>query len=406
MLWKMAWRNLSRNRRRSLITILAIALGVASVTLFGGYVSSAFSGLSRQAIHGEKLGHLTVAKQGYFEFGEVRQQDFIFSAEELTKIEGLLKEDPSVTLVSPRLSVRGLASNGAISTIFIGDAVNRGDLATIRADYGQRSGELDNDSEYGVALAENLASALDLKKGDPGVVFGATIDGQANAVDFDVSDIYNTGNTATNDKFILMSMELARSLLDVEGAERLTIMLSDNGLTDTKRAALEAKLNAAGMGVEVKTWRELSSFFKQVKTLFTLIFSFIFAIVVIVALMSVINTMSMIVMERTREIGTLRALGMQRGRVMRLFSFEGFLLALVGVALGLAILFGIGGLVNAADLSYVPPNSSNRVPLRVEFPTTMIVATAIAVIAASVLASMLPARKAARSEIATALTHA
>lgn len=405
MLWKMAWRNLSRNRRRSIITILAIAFGVASVTLFGGYVASAFSGLSRQAIHGEKLGHLTIAKSGYFEFGEVDQEDYVFSPEELAQVSRIVGADPAVTLVSPRLSVRGLASNGEISTIFIGDAVSRDDLAAIRADYGQRSGELDPANPYGVALAENLARALDLTPGDPGVVFGATLSGQANAVDFDVTDIYNTGNSATNDKFVLMSIELARELLDVEGAERVTVMLDDGGLTDARRDAFETALNAAGMEVEVRTWRDLSSFYKQVRTLFTLIFSFIFAIVVIVALMSVVNTMSMIVLERTREIGTLRALGMGRERVMRLFSFEGLLLAAVGVALGLAILFAVGGAVNAADLSYVPPNSSNRVPLRVEFPPLVIAATAVAVILASVAASTLPARKAARTEIAASLAH-
>ena len=410
MLLTMAWRNLSRNRRRSLVTIVAIALGVASVTLFGGYVANVYAGLASQAIHGEKLGHLTIAKQGYFEFGEVDQENYVFSAEEVEQVRSLLADDMDVTLISPRLSARGLVSDGRISTIFIGDAVATADLATIRADYGAssglESGSLDPENPYGVALAENLAKALDLKVGDSGVIFGATLDGQANAIDFEVSDVYNTGNAATNDKFILLPLDIAQQLLDTQGAERLTVLLTDKGLTGAKRAEIEARLNTAGLGVELRTWEELSSFYGQVRQLFNMIFSFIFSIVVIVALMSIINTMSMVVVERTKEIGTLRALGMQRGTVMRLFSFEGMLLALLGGALGLGMLFLIGGGVNVADLSYTPPNSSTQVPLQVDFPVAVIVTSVLAVLACAVAASILPARKAARSMISESLHHA
>lgn len=410
MLLTLAWRNLSRNRRRSLVTIVAIAFGVASVTLFGGYIANVYAGLASQAIHGEKLGHLTVAKQGYFEFGNIDQEDYVFTAEEVAEIRSVLADDADVTLISPRLSASGLVSDGRISTIFVGDAVAIADLATIRADYGASSGleggSLDPENPYGVALAENLAKALELKKGDAGVIFGATLDGQANAIDFEVTDIYNTGNAATNDKFILLPLEITRQLLDTQGAERLTVLLSDKGLTEAKRAEIESRLKAAGLGVEVRTWEELSSFYGQVRQLFNMIFSFIFSIVVIVALMSIVNTMSMVVVERTKEIGTLRALGMQRGTVMRLFSFEGMLLALLGGVLGLAMLFLVGGGVNIADLSYTPPNSSTQVPLKVDFPVAVIVTAMIAVLVCAVAASILPARKAARTVIAESLHHA
>lgn len=410
MLWTMAWRNLSRNPRRSIVTILAIALGVASITLFGGYVTSAFWGLKEQAIHGEKLGHLTIAKPGYFELGEIEQENFIFSRQEFETIERVLGADPDVTLISPRLSMRGLASNTQVSTIYIGDAIVREHLPIIRGDYDiaydQSTGALDTGSPIGIALAENLARALKLEKGDPGVVFGSTLAGRANAVDFDVVDIYNTGNPATNDKFVLMPFELGQMLLGTDGAERVTVMLSDDNLTEPKRASIRAALNAEGIETEIRSWSDLSSFYKQVVEFLTLIFTFIFAIVVVVALMSIVNTMTMIVNERTKEIGTLRALGMQQGRTVSLFAAEGLLLALVGIALGIALLFIVGGAVNAAELTYVPPNSSSSVPLEVEFPPLLIIGTALALAAAAVAASCIPARRLSRTEIATALTHA
>jgi len=136
-----------------------------------------------------------------------------------------------------------------------------------------------------------------------------------------------------------------------------------------------------------------------------MIFSFIFAIVVIIAFMSIVNTMSMVVIERTREIGTLRSIGMQRPAVMWLFSFEGLLLALVGCALGLVILFGVGGLINMSGLTYVPPNSSTPVRLLVNFPPAVIFAALGAVILFTVLASIAPARRAANASISESLRH-
>ena len=406
MMFKMALRNLFRNRRRSLVTILAITFGFAAITLFGGYITNVFQGLKRQAIEGETLGHLTVAKPGYFTIGSTNPEKYVFSGEEVEEMTALLAQDPDLELVSPRLSLRGLASNGEISVIFIGDAIVRGDYGRIRKDFKpERGGMLDPEQPYGIVLAENLAKALDLAVGDGVILFTSTLEGQANALDFNVVDLYNTGNAATNDKAVIVPFETAQRLLDTTGAERLTLVFADDVDLEAKQAEIEARLQAAGLAVELRNWEELSAFYKQVKNLFSMIFSFIFAIVVIVAFMSIVNTMSMVVMERTREVGTLRSIGMQRPAVMRLFSLEGLLLALIGCGFGLAILFGVGGLINLAEMTYVPPNSSTPVRLLVDFPPGIIAAALAAVILFTVLASIAPARRAANASISESLRH-
>ncbi len=127
-------RNIMKNGRRSLTTILAIALGYAAINLFQGYVHSTYQGLTYGAIHGEGLGHLTIFKKGYLEQGKLHPEKFQFSREEADRISVLVKERPDVELVTPRLSVSGIVSNGKNSTIFISQGLVPADDVIIRGD--------------------------------------------------------------------------------------------------------------------------------------------------------------------------------------------------------------------------------------------------------------------------------
>jgi putative ABC transport system permease protein len=136
-----------------------------------------------------------------------------------------------------------------------------------------------------------------------------------------------------------------------------------------------------------------------------MIFLFIFIIVFVIVVMGIINTMSMSVMERTREIGTLRALGMQRLGIMRLFSTEGMLLAVLGCAVGLLLTLLVAVPINVADISYMPPNASAPVPLQIKLEAAGIVSTLVFLVAVAALSALLPARRAARMQIVDALGH-
>lgn len=407
MIVQLALRNLGRNRRRSIVTILAIAAGFSAVNLFGGYVVNVFSGLEDSAIFDSGLGHLTIAKQGYFEEGQTRKEDFVFNSDELKKIQSILDRYPPIKLMAPRFSLSGLASNGAISTIFIADAIGQSDQRTLRGDglATDSKGLLPEQDDYAVVLATDLAKALNLNVGDNAVLFTSTLEGQANAYDVVVDSIVNTGNTATNDKFVTVSMPLARDLLDNQGAEKLTILLDDAIKTQYFRTHLTEELTAAGIEVDIRTWDQLSSFYQQVRGMFSLIFIFIFTIVLTIVVMNIINTMSMTVIERTREIGTLRALGMQRVSVRRLFSTEGLFLSLIGCVAGILFSLTIAFIVNQANISYTPPGNSTPVPLLVNTVPVLMVGALLILTGLSTLFSILPARRAAKSIITEALGH-
>lgn len=405
-LFSLALRNVLRNRRRSLTTILAIAIGLAAVNLFGGYVANVYSGLRDQAVRGERLGHLTIYKRGMLTEGKLQPKRYMFTRGDAESLAKIVRSTPGVVLVTPRLSVSGIVSNGSASTIFIGEGVDPKDNALLRGDLSADSGgRLDPTIKHGVAVSAELSKLLKLNMGDDLTLLTSTIEGQANALDGKIINVFNTGNPGTNDKYILVPFAYGQGLMDTEGVERFVVLLDNIDRTLDYQKLLADKLRAAGFDVEIKTWMELSSFYSQVRQLFDMIFGFIASIVFVVVAMGIGSSMAMTVIERTREIGTLRAIGLRRKGVMGLFSAEGAWLALIGGSLGFVVTVAVALLVNNAGISYTPPNSSYNVPLLIDFDWPRIAMVTFIVLALSLLATFFPARRAARLHVVQALSH-
>jgi putative ABC transport system permease protein len=402
----MGLRNILKNQRRSLVTLISVGFGFASISLFAGYIQYVYGGLARQAIHGELLGHLTVMKSGLRTEGKLHPARYMFTKEELDRVRPILQKYSHTLLVTPRMSLSGMMSNGTATTIFLGEGVVPEDMKTLQGGLDRKpSGSLKADNPLGVAAAEELSKILGLKPGDSAALLVSTVTGQANALDVDIVDAFNTGNAGTNDKFVYLPFELAKSLYDFEGAERLIVLLDDKAFTEQARTDLTAQLKAAGFDVDIKTWLELSSFYAQVKRLFDMIFAFIFSNVFIVVVMSIVNAMSMTVVERTREIGTLRSMGLRRSGILRLFATEAFLLVVIGCAAGLVFTLLVRLAVNTAGITYTPPNSSNVVRLIVELDVPRMARTFVLLSVLGIAAAFFPARAAARKQIIDSLGH-
>lgn len=414
---KLALRGLVRNRRRSLVTLVAIALGFAAIALFAGYTHNVYDGLSRQSIHSELLGHLTLSKRGMNREGKLDPERYLLTPGDIARIRALLKDEPRIKLIAPRLAFNGLVSNGRASTIFIAEGIEpqamqrlqEGYLTVEEAQSGAYSSflkQLDPARQEVVELSAGLAELLHLAVGGQAALLVNTLGGQANAQDVAVGGTFNTGSAGSNDKFAFVPLALAQSLLDADGkADRLTLLLDDVRATEPLRAHLTSKLAAAGFDLEIETWQELSTFYHQVHNMFDMIFGFIFSIVLTVVVMSVANSMSMTVVERTREIGTLRAIGLKRSGVVWLFATESLVLTLAGCLVGLLVTLGVRYGINVAGISYTPPNSATPIPLLVDMDAERILFTLVLMGVVGTLAALLPARRAARQPIIDALGH-
>jgi putative ABC transport system permease protein len=406
---KLAARNILRNKRRSLVTLLAIGVGFAAISLFRGYVSRMYWGLETMAIRGEGLGHLTIFKAGWLEKGKLDPDRYMFSKAEIEKITKIVTNENDVILATPQISLSGIVSNGVVSTIFIAQGVVPQDDRTIKGDWNAfrpiKGEGLNEKKSYGVEMAQDLAKLLNLTAGKDGVVMAPTMSGQMNAMDIQVSGVYDTGTDATNDKYMRLTFGFAQSLLDTEKADRMVVLLKDTGKTELMRSRLLTKLTHAGIGCEIKTWNELSLFYSKVRGMMDMMFLFIFCIVLVIVVMSTVNTMGMAVLERTREIGTLRALGLKRRGVSKLFAIEGSLLGVFGSLIGIVLHTCVWAVIKTLSPTYTPPGISTPVPLNVSFVPETLFVLMCCLIGLSLIAAIVPARRAARQNIVNALGH-
>jgi putative ABC transport system permease protein len=406
---KIAFRNIVKNRRRSLTTLLAIAVGFTAISLFQGYMDRTYWGLRLMAICGEGLGHLTIYKQGWLEKGKITPNEYMFSKNEIQRVMALVEKNNDVLLATPQLSISGLVTNGRTSAIFLANGVIPRDDRTIRGIWTAfrpvNGHALNDDHPYGVEMAEGLAELLELKPGSDAVVMAPTLDGQMNALDIVVAGVYDTGTEAINDKFIRLPFGFAQSLYDTEMADRIVVLLDGWKKTESTRVTLLKQLAEAGLPSEIKTWDELSLFYSKVKGMFDMIFMFLFIIVLTIVVMSVVNTMGMAVIERTREIGTLRALGLKQRSVGFLFAIEGGMIGLLGCIGGIISSIIVWAAIQYTEPTYIPPGTSSPVPLDVNLVPMAMALFAGFLITLSLLAAIMPARRAAQQNVVDALGH-
>jgi putative ABC transport system permease protein len=406
---KLAIRNIQRNKRRSLMTLAAVAAGFAALSLFQGYMHSTYNGLRESAIRGEGLGHLTIYKKDWLTKGKQAPADYMFTAEETRAVIDLVETEDDVLLATPRLYISGLVSNGVVSAIFIAKGVVPQDDRSIKGAFASfrpvKGTPLDDRQPFSVEMADGLSQILSLTPGADAVVMAPTLDGQMNAMDILVGGTFDSGTEATNDKLMRVPYGFAQALYDTDKTDSIVVLLDDWRKTETARQRLAAQLKEAGMAVEIKTWEELSMFYSQVKAMFDMIFFFLFCIVLIIVVMSTVNTMSMAVLERTREVGTLRALGLKRRGVSMIFAVEGLFLGLFGCLFGIILNLLVWGVFQWVSPTYTPPSSSTPVPLMVDLVLGVIVALCVFFGLLSLLAAILPARRAARQNVVEALGH-
>jgi len=411
--FNIASRNLIKNRRRSVITILAISFGFAAVNLFGGFQKYMYRGNREAAIYAQCQGHLTIVKKEFMEKGQLDPVRYLLNAREIETIEEICRTNPHVELVTPQLTISGLISNGSISTIFVGHGLvpSAVDVFLSSSRYLKKLGlnlnekRLEEGKLYGVALATDLARLLDLKPGSDAVALATTVDGQMNALDMQVVSLFEVGVQELKDKVMQVPFRFAQKLYDTEGADRVRVLLDDLEYTESVRKELTSVFSQRGLDFDILTWQELSQWYREVKNMFDVIFLFLFIIVFVIVVMSVTNTMSMTVIERTREIGTLRALGLKRRGVLLLFAMESSLLGLCGTVCGLLLSFLGWGCFAFFKPMWTPPRVSLQIAIRVEIVPEYILYSFLFLLILSIAASLIPARRAARQNVVDALGH-
>jgi putative ABC transport system permease protein len=241
-------------------------------------------------------------------------------------------------------------------------------------------------------------------------LLAATAAGAPNVVNFYVDRAVSQGVKEYDDSFVIMNFRLAQQLLYGRGekmAVGIVVQLHRTEDIPVARARLETLIREKNLDLETKELMELQPFYKQAVGMFLAIFSFISVVMAVIVLFTVVNTMGMSVMERTHEIGTLRAMGVKKRGIAFQFALEGMLLGLIGATVGIVLGYIAGHIVNHIGLTWQPPGQAVSSPLlvRTHGVGNLIFGIWAGLGAMATIAAWIPAIRAARMKIVDALGH-
>jgi len=388
------------------MTLLMVGGGVTGLLMAGGFFAFMISGLREHTIQ-EGLGHLQIFTAEHFKRDEVRVLDT--GIDNWRQVAATVQAGSHVRGVAPRIDFYGMVSNGSKSSVFMGAAVDpvaENSLGfTPRIAYGR-----DLDPRVGAdveaLIGSGLAKSMNVKVGDGLTLLAVTSDGALNGVDVQIAGIVKTGYDEMDARYLRITLASAQRLLQSDRVTNLVVGLDSTANTDAAAAALAPRLEGLPQQMVLKKWIDLATYYLQVRNMFVGIFIFLGIIVFFMVLMASVNTLLMAMFERTREIGTMLAMGTPRLWIVALFMLEATLTGCLGAIAGVAGGNLLGAIVNASGL-HMPPPPGLTVPIAfhvLHIPALMI-ASSLIVVFSLALASILPAIRASRLQIAEALAH-
>jgi putative ABC transport system permease protein len=416
LLVTLALRNLLRHKRRTLLTAAALVFGVG-IMILGRAWNTATAKAVVEPAKLSTLGHVEVfaedaaADEGAEISFIAPQNNYRLILEPQKVIDTVLREEPRLAAGIARLMVGALLSSGDVSTEGLLIGIDPRARAAVYPALDLREGRFFEPGEKGVLLNRGVAKKLGVGVGGTVVALGTTADGRLSGVKLTVTGIWTVrGLDAYEWGSCFASLEAVQELLDAGDAAGVIVFRQKDG--DLPSAPVAASVTAAlrrnGIRARAWTWEEMGGPFLGGMIVNRFVGGILHAVLAIIAAAGVLNTALMSVFERTREIGTIRAVGSRRSRVVALFLLEGLFLGVAG-AVG-------GGLLGAALVHYfslhgIPAFSeAQRYSYGGDYLYTTLawgdfVSVPALMIAVSVLATLGPALMAARMRPAEALRH-
>lgn len=402
---KFSFLNLFRHKKRTLSTMIAIMLGGVSIFLYGGFIDYSFWILKEQTIR-TNIGHVQIYNPKYFETSN-KSRSLIADYANLKKeilSDHELSDD--ISTISGQLEFSGVVSQyeNETSTFFSGFGVEP--LASLKLGSFDKiisGSDLSRVKTNEVTLGEGLAATLNANYGDWLDIMTVNTHGGQGALSLKLRGIFSSGIKDYDDVAMKMPLATAQRLMGTDGVSKVLILLKKDN-TDLFIKNLRHFIDEHHLPLIVKSWKDTSIFYQQVEGLLSGIYFFIKLIVVLIVIFMISNAMTMNIIERTREITTLRAIGLQPFHVSRLFLLEGIYIGILGAIGSLAIGFILAGIINLYGIAMPPsPGQTQGYTAFIKINNAELIwLTFVLPVLTSSLASILPALRASRLNISDA----
>ena len=397
--FKLAFRNLGRNKSRSLLSALAVSIGMALLLLMVSVLEGEMTGALQNTIRLQS-GHLQIRPASYEENKiSLKWEDLIADPDQVVE---KIKSVPQVTVATPRLNASAIltVSDESKGVQILGIEPDSAANQPFRD--GMLAGEfIKADDREGILIGNTLADKLNLKVNDKVNLLVTTSNGDVNEQLFTVRGIFTTRTPGYDESTVFMPLAKAQAITATENhASTIFVLLQNSDQADTVAKALQSN------NYKILTWRDQNQFIVQFEDFANAFFIIIYLIVLGITATVVTNTLVMAVFERTREIGILAAIGMKGSGIMAQFLAEAALLATGGVIGGLIIggaavaYFTVYG-IYIGDYGITGVLFEDHIYAHLTLAKTINLAIVTYII--TLIASLYPARLAARMEPVEAL---
>jgi len=383
--WTFAFRNLFRNHRRTVATAAAVIAGFIGLLLLGGYIHRVEISLRTNSIYLFNKGHITIFKKGGLERFGTQPSKYQVTPEMLAQIQTILESKKNkIDWIGKTLTGAGIVSDGDRSVPFFATGV---DLQTLKNSFVNQdvlNWAIDfllpgttgfvqalEANPHSISVTGRLSDLLRKKRPysklseDESYVqlAGMTQYGDLNAVDVKLAVNHSTGSEMLEDSGLLASVETLQELYSLEGFHYIMVYLKD--IRDLDQILVELNQNFETNNFPLQAYRfDLPAispnYAGSMGFLYVMSGFFVFLICGAVAL-SIMNSLTMGIIERTREIGTFRAIGFTQQQIAVMMTQEALCLCLISAALGTFLSFVISFVVNAANIRFSPPGVTNSI---------------------------------------------
>ncbi len=399
-MFKLALRNIIRQKMHTTMTLAAIVFGVVGIILAGGWVNDVYVQLGEALIHSQS-GHIQVYKTGYHAAGSRSPEKFLLDQPDTIKTKA--SSISGVRNVMARLNFSGLLNNGRSDLQIIGEGVEPSAEAELGSFVTFTAGrQLTNEDPFGIVIGYGVAQGLKLKPGDHVTLLANSLEGALNSLDFQVIGVFQSFSNDYDARAVRIPLPAAQELLGTQAVNTLVVSLDKTKDTELVTNQLKTQFNAAEL--EVKTWVELNDFYEKTVELYKGQFGVLRLIILIMVLLSVANSVNMSIFERTGEFGTMMALGNRSIHVFRLIINESILLGLVGSTLGIIVGCMLAYIISTIGIPMPPPPNANLgYTAQIQIVPSVLLLSFVIGLSATILAAIFPAWQVSRTPVVEAL---
>ncbi|MCK5223569.1 ABC transporter permease [Candidatus Calescamantes bacterium] len=402
MFFKFALKNILRYKRRTFLTFAVLSFAVGMYMWMAG-VLKGFDDMSVENLINFETGHFKIRTIDFDEEILFSKDNFVTGYEAVIE---KLKKLPFVTSIATRLTLRGELDNGLDSKPCMAYGIDaQEDHKVFNLNDFVSKGSL---TPGGVILGRDLAKDMKVDTGDLVYFTFRTAQGMIDSIELEVSGILNAPDPLINSSTLFMNIGELQGFIELPGVTEIAMKTVDF----EKYKKYQPELEKALPGLAVLSWRKLGESFFNITTMKKRGQGIFIMFIAIIGLVGIINTMLMSVLEKKKEIGTMKALGMTDGEVQKIFVWEGFLVGVFGAIFGLILgaLFMWYFLVKGFDISaFTGGDASMDVGYKVmgivkaKWDIASIVTSMTGCVIASVVASFIPAKKTTKLQPAECL---